>query len=119
MVDKRRVLVYGRSLSLAGLTACLRKDSSLEVLILDPQDPDYKECLDAFNPETILFDLSDPPEGLNLRLLRKRPGVLLVGVDPSSDEVLVFSGRRSRVMTAGELADLINSHTIYFGRKKN
>ena len=116
MIEKRRVLVFGRSLNLAGLTACLRQDSSLDVLFLDPKDPACKGSLDDFNPETILFDLSDPPDGLDLRLLRKRPGVLLVGVDPCSDEVLVLSGRRSKVLTAGELAQLITHHS---GRKKS
>ncbi|MDF1519777.1 MAG: hypothetical protein P1P73_04780 [Brevefilum sp.] len=111
MSAKRKVLIYGRSLSLAGISACLELDDDLEVKFVDPHDFRAKQYLDEFNPETILYDLNDPPNDLDLDLLQQRPGLLLIGVDPSSDEVLVLRGQRSRVVTAGELSQLISNHT--------
>jgi len=66
--------------------------------------------LDAFNPETIIYDLTDPPEDIDLALLGDRPGTQLIGVDPSSDDVLVLTGKRSRAVTMGELAALVAGH---------
>jgi len=111
MQVKKSVLIYGRSLSLAGIFACLELDEDLEVKSIDPHDSLAKQSLDEFNPETILFDLNDPPNDLDMDLLQQRPGLLLIGVDPSCDEVLVLKGQRSRVVTAGELSQLISNHS--------
>lgn len=111
MSAKKKVLIYGRSLYLAGISACLELDEDLEVKFINPHDSQEEKSLDEFNPETILFDLTDPPNDLDMDLLQQRPGLLLIGVDPSSDEVFVLKGRRSRAVTAGELSQLISNHT--------
>jgi len=111
MSAKRKVLIYGRSLYLAGISACLEPNESLEVKFIDPHGLQAKQSLDEFNPETILFDLTDPPNDLDMDLLQQRSGLLLIGVDPSSDEVFVLKGHHNRVVTAGELTQLIANHT--------
>ena len=104
------VLVYGRCLNLAGVAACLKLDAGLDVHLADPHAHNAREVLDAYDPETIIYDLTDPPTDLDLALLGDRPGTQLIGVDPSSDDVLVLTGKRSRVVTAGELAALVAGH---------
>ena len=104
------VLVYGRCLNLAGVAACLKLDAGLDVRLADPQQCSAREVLDAYDPETIIYDLTDPPADIDLALLGDRPGTQLIGVDPSSDDVLVLTGKRSRVVTANELAALVAGH---------
>jgi hypothetical protein len=62
-------------------------------------------------PEIILFYFSHPFNDLLVKLLREQPDLLLIGVDPSSDDVLVLKGQRSRVMSGGELSKRITSKT--------
>lgn len=111
MSDRKCVLICGRSLNLAGLAACLEQDESLDVVFIDPQDTNTRKHLEESGPEAVLFDLTNPPNGLDMGLLKKKPGLLLIGVDPSSDEVFVLKGQRSKVVTANELTKLISSHT--------
>ncbi len=113
MAAKKCVLVYGRSLNLAGLAACLKLDASLDVRLLNPHQPDARERLDVINPETIIYDLTDPPTDLDLTLLGERPGTQLIGVDPSSDDVLVLTGKRRRAVTMRELAGLVAANGRY------
>lgn len=110
MVNLKKVLVYGRSLNLAGITASLKLDGCLDVMFVNPQDPEARQCLVEFNPETIIFDLTDMPPDLDINLLSTKPDILLVGVDPSSNEVLVLTGKRNRVVSAVELAQLVSNH---------
>ena len=110
MAVKKSILVYGRCLNLAGVAACLKLDASLDVHLADPQQCSARAVLDAFNPETIIYDLTDPPADLDLALLGDRPGTQLIGVDPSSDDVLVLTGKRSRAVTMGELAALVAAY---------
>jgi hypothetical protein len=105
------VLIFGKSLNLVGLGACLKQDESLEVRFFDPEDLNVEKYVKELNPEAIIFDLSDQPDNLEMALLRNCPGLLLIGVDPSSDEVFVLKGQRSKVVTAGELSRLIAEHT--------
>ena len=111
MSSVKSIVIFGRSLNLAGIGACLKKKQELDVLEIDPQDPDARKRLEEVTADVILFDLLDPPNDLDMALLRSKPGLLLIGVDPSSDEVLILKGQCSRVMTAGELSQLISNQT--------
>jgi hypothetical protein len=115
MAVNKCVLVYGRCLNLAGVAACLKLDAHLNVHLADPHQCGARAVLEAFNPETIIYDLTDPPPDLDLALLGHRPGTQLIGVDPSSDDVLVLTGKRSRAVTMGELAALVAG----YGRGEN
>ena len=111
MAVQKCVLVYGKCLNLAGVAACLKLDAGLNVHLADPQQCSARAVLEAFNPQTIIYDLTDPPADIDLALLGDRPGTQLIGVDPSSDDVLVLTGKRSRVVTANELAALVAGHS--------
>ena len=110
MAVQKCVLVYGRCLNLAGVAACLKLDAGLDVHLADPHQCSARAVLEAFNPQTIIYDLTDPPTDLDLALLGDRPGTQLIGVDPSSDDVLVLTGKRSRAVTMGELAALVAAY---------
>jgi hypothetical protein len=111
MSGNKRVLIFGRSLNLAGIGACLKLVNDLDVDSVDPQNACIMELLQETTPEAMIYDLNNPPIDLDMDLLRERPGLLLIGVDPSSDNVMVFKGQRRKVVTAEELTQLILNHT--------
>ena len=111
MSFKKSVVIFGRSLNLAGIGTCLKREEGLEVYEIDPQNPGARQQLEDLTPAVILFDMSDPPNDLDMAFLRSKPGLLVIGVDPSSDEVLFLKGQCSRVVTAGELSKLIANQT--------
>ena len=111
MAFKTSVLIFGKSLYLAGIGVCLKNVEGLDVLKIDPQSPNAKQRLDALSPDALLFDLSNPPSDLDMALLRSNPDLLLIGVDPSNSEILVLKGQCSRVMTTNELNKLISCQT--------
>jgi len=94
---------------MAGIAASLKAEASLEVLCIDPQNPIAQHSLTELSPQAIIFDRSDPHTDLDLALLREQPGLLLVGVDPSSDDALVLSGQLTRVLSSKELARLVSA----------
>ena len=58
-------------------------------------------------PAAIVFDLSDPSASMDVTLLRHKPGVQLIGVDPGSDEILVLSGRPQQALSVADLVHVI------------
>jgi hypothetical protein len=107
--NRTRVVVYGNTLSMAGIAASLKVETTLDVFCVDPKHPSARKCLFELDPQTIIFDRTEPHPELDLALLREQPGLLLVGVDPSSDDVLVLTGQRNRVVSARELAHLVSA----------
>ncbi len=109
MPGKKCVLIFGKSLNVTGLASCLTLNKALQVIHIDPQSNNLLQQIETFIPHAILFDLTDPPSNLDIGILRKQPDLLLIGVDPSSDEVLIIRGQRNNVVTTNELNQLITN----------
>lgn len=108
MDKRRRVVVYGNSLNMAGIVASLKADTTLEVLCVNLDSPDARQCLDENDLAAIVFDLSDPHLHPDVTLLRGRPGLLLIGVDPSRDEMLVLSSHYEQALSVVDLVKVIH-----------
>ena len=107
MEKKTRVVVYGSSLNMAGVAVSLKADSNLDATWIDPHLPNYRQYLSEYNPAAIVYDLNDPPPDVDIKLLREQPGVLLIGVDPGSDEMLVLSSRSKQALSMSDLVSTI------------
>jgi hypothetical protein len=106
-MNKRRVLLYGRSMILGAVEASLRRYAHLELISLAPPFPAAQE-LGALAPDVIIFDLEAAHPESALSLLEARPSLLLIGIDPDSDRMLVWSGQRSRALAMQDLVQVIN-----------
>ncbi len=108
MEKRRRVAVYGNSLNMAGIIASLKADTTVEVVCVNLDSPDARQSLDENDPAVIVFDLSDPQLSLGFTLLRDRPSLLLIGVDPSRDEMLVLSSHPAQALSMADLIRVIH-----------
>jgi hypothetical protein len=103
---RRRVILYGDSVILTGVRASLERRSDLEVLAFDrPVDWSLEE-LGAHCPAGVIFDLAVIEPDLLLSLLQQ-PGLLLIGINPETHQVMVWSGREAAVVVAADLVDVI------------
>ena len=108
MEKRRQVAVHGSSLSMALIVATLKTDATLEVFCVNLDAPNAWQSLDENEFTVILFDLSDPPRRLDVTTLRNRPGLLLIGLDLSSDEMLVLSSHYCQALSMADLTSLIH-----------
>ena len=112
MEKRRRVAVLGNSLNMAGIVATLKADKTLEVLCVNLDASNDPQSLDENDLAAIVFDLSDPPLRLDVTLLRGRPSLLLIGLDLSSDEMLVLSSHPARALSMADLVGVIHQRKI-------
>jgi hypothetical protein len=89
------------------VAASLKADQSLEVVCVDPHSPTARQSLRELSPAAIAFDLTDPSTSVDVSLLREKPGVLLIGIDLESDEILVLSGRPQQALSVSDLVRVI------------
>ena len=87
MDSQPKVLFYGNSLMLAGVQATFKGYAEFEVMALD-QAATERELL-AFDPSVVVFDMGALDSDFLLVQVQELPGVLLIGVDPESHDVLL------------------------------
>jgi hypothetical protein len=111
MNEKRqRVILYGNSLILDGMRASLADSPEIEVIVLDQALDRPLEVLHPMCPAALIFDLEAEDPDFPLALLQQ-PGLLLVGIDPETHQVLVWSGRQATAVKAADLIAVIARET--------
>ncbi len=102
-----KVVLCGDSLVLAALRASLGGHPAIELVqCRSAAAADLLAALDL-EPAAIIFDLLIPPFDLPISLLKRRAGLLLIGIEPDTHELLALSGCRVAEPTTRDLADLI------------
>ena len=92
---------------LAGLGQSLERYPRFEIVFLDPSGGNTLLELDALCPAAVVCDLSLVPTDSALSLLDGRSDLLLIGLDPGGNGLVVLSGQHARMLTAVDLAQLI------------
>jgi hypothetical protein len=87
MEGQPKVLFYGNSLVLAGVQATFKGYAEFEVIAVDK--PATETELVAFGPSMIVFDMRALESEFPFAQMQELPGVLLIGVNPESHEVLL------------------------------
>jgi hypothetical protein len=106
-MQRLRLAAYGNSLYLEGIAACLGCHLGLKVLLIDPDAPHARERLDKLKPDVIAFELYTADPAVPMGLLQQRPDLVIVVLDPDSEEILVLSSQRAQPTTAAELGDVL------------
>jgi hypothetical protein len=111
----RRVLLYGKSVILGTLEASLKRHPQMEICVLSAPFPMVEE-LKAMAPDVILFDVAAPRPEAAFALLETFPGLLLIGVDASRDEMLVLTSHPVQALAVRDLVHLILEASKLQGR---
>lgn len=91
----------------SSIAASLRGCAGLEVRQLDAAAFGPGQGMDGISPGAVVVDLSVARPDLIAVLLRKYPGLLLIGADPASDELLVLSSHPVRALSTDALLEII------------
>ncbi len=106
-MDKRQiVIVYGESLMLAAVQTSLDLDPSFEVIV-HPMPITASE-LQALQPRAIIFDIQAVPPELRTVLAQDLPGLLLIGIDSVTHQVMIWSGQYLQEVSTQDLINAIN-----------
>jgi len=106
METRQKVLFYGNSLVLSGMQASLRTCPWLEVIALEGLVTEAE--LLALNPSVVIFDLGAVQPEFLVTQMQAQPGLLLIGIDPESHEVLL-TGQAARSITLDQLTQIVRS----------
>jgi hypothetical protein len=103
------LVLYGNSVFLAGIKADLERHPGTELVAVDAGSTDVMERVRHLKPFALLFDLAEGQPDYVIALLQEQPNLLLIGVDPSSDDLLVLSNQPVPAFNLSELIELTRS----------
>ena len=119
MARGQRVVLYGDSLVLAGVGESLRRYPRLEVVVADASRGLIESDLHTLRPGAVIIDLGLVSRELAFDLLHDHPDLLLIGLDPGGDRLIVLSGQQARALTTDDLVRLIDRGNDQPGREAN
>jgi hypothetical protein len=106
MAKKLRILLLGETLVLAGLQTIFDRDASIEVIGYTL--PHSEEELREMRPDVIIYDMAALQPGFHYILAQELPGLLLIGIDPDSNRVLMWCERQLTELSTHELVEIIH-----------
>ncbi len=110
MADMRKIVLYGNSVFMAGVEAGLKSRDEMEVIHVDSSLPNAMQQLDVLNPAAVIFDLASPLTlGFGLPFIREHLGLPFIGLDVTSNTVLVLSCQQYIALTVDDLAQVIHA----------
>jgi hypothetical protein len=112
MAVKPCLVLYGNSVFLAGLKAELESRTGFELITIESGRADALELIRTRRPRAMLFDLGTGQLGCVISLLRGQSDLLLIGVDPSKDEILVLSSQPVQALSVADLVNVIHQKEI-------
>ncbi len=109
MAKTKKVILYGGSLFIAGLYTSLSATPGLEIQRLEAKEGNDLDRVRACAPDVIVVELGAASKNLTFALLKKFPGVTLIGLDPESDRLLVLSIQQHTALAAADLVKVIQA----------
>lgn len=106
MESQPKVLFYGNSLVLAGVQTTFKGYAEFDVIALET--PATETELLGLNPKVVVFDMGALESEFILTQMQGLPGLLLIGVDPESHEVLL-TGQAACSITLEQITQIVRN----------
>lgn len=108
MTRLHRVILYGNSVIVGTVAASLARYPDLEVVGVSPPVTAAKE-LAALEPDVIIFDVEAGDPEPAFALLKACPRLLLVGVSPETDQLMLWSSGKTNALSTEDLVKVISA----------
>jgi len=110
-MDKRkRIILLGDSLVIAGIRASLTSNNNFEVFNLNV-GIDLRNELFASQANIVIFETTLLQTNMQEILMQYQPHALLIGIDPSSNHVLLLEGKRMSDVSLNDLVEIIQNQS--------
>jgi hypothetical protein len=99
----KRVLLWGKSLFIAGLQASLETVPGLDLQQVDSRPEQIRELIMVWRPDVLILEIAQLKSAYSLSLLPDFPELKVIGLDIEDNRLQVFSGSISYEPTPEQL----------------
>ena len=101
------IWVIGSSVLMDGVAACLSDRQIKNLVRWDNLSADLDVHLATSKPDLILFELDTPISHQLLDLLKRKPGIHLLGINRSCSQVIVLNSFKRTTRTMTDLSQIV------------
>lgn len=102
------ILLLGESLFSESIAQALAKRLKMNMVRMDPNLLEMKDCLKCLQPNLIIFNLDDPCSDPLVDLLNERKEIKLTGLDMANYDLILLTGHDYVIPTIKELMSAID-----------
>ncbi len=114
-MKQRIIVLYGHSLVLSAVGACLQQKPDFRILNMEGVPPDYLKKANAAHPQVVLFDITLNPHFAAL-LMRNYPKIIPIGIDLARHQIWLPSGKFIHLFTSDDLVTAIETEVLRHAR---
>ena len=107
MGQRQLVVLFGESVFLESVEACLAQEPDLGVMRVHTTVDDVGQRLASLNPDLVVVDWNAPYCDFALSFLQARPGVPVLCLDLNCSKVVVLTSRSYPAANADELVQIV------------
>ncbi len=109
MSTTRRIIIYGNTLALAGITLALQRQSALKVMALEFDEANLAQQIKLHSPNVIIFDQSQTDVKSILTCTEHDRDLLAIGLEADDDRMTLWSEQSARALTMQDLVQTIEA----------
>jgi hypothetical protein len=117
MKSLRRILIYGSSIYILSLESNLRSLTGVETFLLNNNDNDLEESVEALDPDIIMIDDANDYFSKVLRIMANHPRSQVISMDKIRHTFTIHSSQSYPVNTMDDLVQALAS--LSFSQGKN
>ncbi len=113
------VVLYGSSLLISGLETCLNASSQIDLIRIQPDQPNPVQRVSSSHPDVIIFDSGDRHLATlpgTAQLTREVPGALIIELDAATNSVTLLSSEQRKVTKSEDILEAIQRAGVLITR---
>jgi hypothetical protein len=118
MIEKQTVVLYGDSLLIDAVEASLGAHHELGIQRLYTTVPNLDQKVKSLHPDLFIFDLDAPHLHFIISFFRDQPNIPFLGLDMSTNRVVVLSCQHYTTGTTSDLCSLIQTQILSESTKR-
>jgi DNA-binding NarL/FixJ family response regulator len=112
MDDRQLIVLYGDTLLMDGVAACLANKHELDVVRVNAALANIGQHLQSIAPDLVIFDVDTPVPELSkliIPLLKKQPDIPFIGLDSENSEVISLCSQPHAILSTRDLVNVIQT----------
>lgn len=115
MDDRQLIVLYGDTLLIDGVAACLASKHELDVIRVNAALTNVGQHLQSIVPDLVIFDVDTPVPELSkliVPLLQRQPDIPFIGLDSENSEVISLCGQPRAIVSTRDLVNVIQTQAV-------
>lgn len=109
MENRPLVVLLGNSLLMDGVAVSLTGEQMPNLVRVEAEFEDLRQRLNSIKPDLIVFELDNPEAQSIISLLKARPELLLIGLDPDCCQAIVLNSSQHQTQSMNDLQNVVQT----------